>query len=139
LKHEINILIFALKQGPPLVLLVLEKLSKHFARNERGKNKILIGDVYFLSIFIPGYQISTLHNHADTYFPFPDSEKVITQISSVQAVILSSQLKEMLRNVNSQDTSQGMNKPIKLVYHPREPFYVIRQVLPLIQSPSSSN
>ncbi|KAJ6719369.1 ACTIN-RELATED PROTEIN 2/3 COMPLEX SUBUNIT 2B [Salix purpurea] len=74
-----------------------------------------------------GYQISTLHNHADTYFPFPDSEKVITQISSVQAVILSSQLKEMLRNVNSQDTSQGMNKPIKLVYHPREPFYIIRQ------------
>ncbi|XP_034926169.1 actin-related protein 2/3 complex subunit 2B isoform X2 [Populus alba] len=45
----------------------------------------------------------------------------------VQAVILCSQLKEMLRNVNSQDTSQGMNKPIKLVYHPREPFYVIRQ------------
>ncbi|KAL3582601.1 hypothetical protein D5086_016933 [Populus alba] len=56
-----------------------------------------------------------------------DSYKVITQISSVQAVILCSQLKEMLRNVNSQDTSQGMNKPIKLVYHPREPFYVIRQ------------
>ncbi|KAG6759191.1 hypothetical protein POTOM_035660 [Populus tomentosa] len=76
-----------------------------------------------------GYQISTLHNHADTYFAFPDSEKVITQISSVQAVILSSQLKEMLRNVDSQDTSQGMNKPIKLVYHPREPFYVIRQEL----------
>ncbi|KAJ6911297.1 actin-related protein 2/3 complex subunit 2B-like isoform X1 [Populus alba x Populus x berolinensis] len=56
-----------------------------------------------------------------------DSYKVITQISSVQAVILCSQLKEMLRNVNSQDASQGMNKPIKLVYHPREPFYVIRQ------------
>ncbi|KAI5580436.1 hypothetical protein BDE02_08G154500 [Populus trichocarpa] len=56
-----------------------------------------------------------------------DPYKVITQISSVQAVILCSQLKEMLRNVNSQDTSQGMNKPIKLVYHPREPFYVIRQ------------
>ncbi|XP_011041426.1 PREDICTED: actin-related protein 2/3 complex subunit 2B-like isoform X2 [Populus euphratica] len=80
-----------------------------------------------VEIVEPGCQISTLHNHADTYFPFPDSEKVITQISSVQAVILSSQLKEMLRNVNSQDTSQGMNKPIKLVYHPREPFYVIRQ------------
>ncbi|KAJ9700777.1 hypothetical protein PVL29_006205 [Vitis rotundifolia] len=53
--------------------------------------------------------------------------KVIAQICSVQAVILSSQLKEMLQNVNSQDTSQGMYKPIKLVYHPREPFFVIRQ------------
>ena len=135
----INILIFALKQGPLLVLLVLEKLSKHFVRNERGKNKILIEDVYFLSIFIPGYQTSTLHNHADTYFSFPDSEKVIAQISSVKVVILSSQLKEMLRNVNSQDTPQGMNKPIKLVYHPREPFYIIRKVLTLMQSPYSSN
>ncbi|CBI23704.3 hypothetical protein VitviT2T_006785 [Vitis vinifera] len=56
-----------------------------------------------------------------------DGAKVIAQISSVQAVILSSQLKEMLQNVNSQDTSQGMYKPIKLVYHPREPFFVIRQ------------
>ncbi|XP_021290730.1 actin-related protein 2/3 complex subunit 2B isoform X1 [Herrania umbratica] len=56
-----------------------------------------------------------------------DSMKVITEVSSVQAVILSSQLKEMLQNVNSWDTSQGMYKPIKLVYHPREPFYVIRQ------------
>ncbi|KAF2314015.1 hypothetical protein GH714_021531 [Hevea brasiliensis] len=56
-----------------------------------------------------------------------ESEKVIRQISSVQAVILSSQLKEMLENVNSQDVSQGMYKPIKLVYHPREPFYVIKQ------------
>ncbi|OAY28142.1 hypothetical protein MANES_15G044500v8 [Manihot esculenta] len=58
-----------------------------------------------------------------------ESEKVIRQISSVQAVILSSQLKEMLENVNSQDASQGMYKPIKLVYHPREPFYVIKQEL----------
>ena len=93
----------------------------------------------FLSIFIPCREISALHNHADTNVPFADSYKVITQISSVQAVILCSQLKEMLRNVNSQDTSQGMNKPIKLVYHPREPFYVIRQVIPLRQSSSSSN
>ncbi|KAE8704747.1 histone-lysine N-methyltransferase SUVR2-like [Hibiscus syriacus] len=52
---------------------------------------------------------------------------VITEVSSVQAVILSSQLKEMLQNVNSWDISQGMYKPIKLIYHPREPFYVIRQ------------
>ncbi|XWS08745.1 hypothetical protein CRYUN_Cryun40dG0027500 [Craigia yunnanensis] len=53
-----------------------------------------------------------------------DSLKVITEVSSVQAVILSSELKEMLQNVNSWDTSQGMYKPIKLVFHPRELFYV---------------
>lgn len=58
----------------------------------------------------------------------PDSVKIITQISTVQAVILSSQLKELLRNVSSQDASQGKYKPIKLVYHPREPFFVIKQV-----------
>lgn len=73
-----------------------------------------------------GYQLTLKLNFAKVPIG-KDSEKVITQISSVQAVILSSQLKEMLRNVDSQDTSQGMNKPIKLVYHPREPFYVIRQ------------
>uniref|UniRef100_A0A6N2N809 Uncharacterized protein n=1 Tax=Salix viminalis TaxID=40686 RepID=A0A6N2N809_SALVM len=75
-----------------------------------------------------GYQLTLKLNFAKVPSG-KDSEKVITQISSVQAVILSSQLKEMLRNVNSQDTSQGMNKPIKLVYHPREPFYIIRQEL----------
>ncbi|KAF3457846.1 hypothetical protein FNV43_RR02506 [Rhamnella rubrinervis] len=56
-----------------------------------------------------------------------DSEKVIEEISALQAVILSSQLKEMLQSVNSQDAYQGIYKPIKLVYHPREPFFVIRQ------------
>ncbi|KAB5537689.1 hypothetical protein DKX38_015222 [Salix brachista] len=73
-----------------------------------------------------GYQLTLKLNFAKVPSG-KDSEKVITQISSVQAVILSSQLKEMLRNVNSQDTSQGMNKPTKLVYYPREPFYIIRQ------------
>nr|KJB38363.1 hypothetical protein B456_006G251700 [Gossypium raimondii] len=56
-----------------------------------------------------------------------ESLKIITEVSSVQAVILSSQLKEMLQNVNSWDSSQGIYKPIKLIYHPKEPFYVIRQ------------
>ncbi|CAL8990085.1 unnamed protein product [Prunus brigantina] len=56
-----------------------------------------------------------------------DSMKVIADISAVQAVILSSQLKEMLMNVSSQDTFQGMYKTIKLVYHPREPFFIVRQ------------
>ncbi|KAL6974093.1 hypothetical protein U1Q18_028276 [Sarracenia purpurea var. burkii] len=57
-----------------------------------------------------------------------DSVKMITEISTVQAVILSSQLKEMFRNVvSSQDASQGIYRPIKLVYHQREPFFVIKQ------------
>ncbi|CAA2992612.1 actin-related 2 3 complex subunit 2B isoform X1 [Olea europaea subsp. europaea] len=33
----------------------------------------------------------------------------------------------MLRNVESQEISQGRYKPIKLIYHPGEPFYVIKQ------------
>ncbi|EOY06156.1 Actin-related protein 2/3 complex subunit 2 [Theobroma cacao] len=83
----------------------------------------------FLEIVEPakeGYQL-TLRLDFSKIPRDVDSLKVITEVSSVQAVILSSQLKEMLRNVNSRDTSQGMYKPIKLVYHPREPFYVIRQ------------
>ncbi|KAF8014352.1 hypothetical protein BT93_H0252 [Corymbia citriodora subsp. variegata] len=56
-----------------------------------------------------------------------ESSKIITEIASIQAAILSCQLKDMLTNVTSQDTSQGMYKPIKLVYHPREPFFVVRQ------------
>ncbi|BBG92551.1 actin-related protein C2B [Prunus dulcis] len=54
-------------------------------------------------------------------------QMVIADISAVQAVILSSQLKEMLMNVSSQDTFQGMYKTIKLVYHPRQPFFIVRQ------------
>ncbi|KAG4909837.1 hypothetical protein JHK87_055953 [Glycine soja] len=42
-------------------------------------------------------------------------------------VILSSQLKEILWNVNSDDALQGMYKPIKLLYHPKDLFVLIRQ------------
>ncbi|KAL2325910.1 hypothetical protein Fmac_024968 [Flemingia macrophylla] len=56
-----------------------------------------------------------------------DYEKVISEIAAVHSVILSSQLKEILWNANSNDELQGMYKPIKLVYHPREPFFLIRQ------------
>ncbi|KAK7393656.1 hypothetical protein VNO78_22217 [Psophocarpus tetragonolobus] len=56
-----------------------------------------------------------------------DYDKVIKEISTVHSVIQSSQLKEILCNVNSDDAFQGMYKPIKLVYHPREPFFLIRQ------------
>lgn len=52
----------------------------------------------------------------------------------MQAIILSSRLKEMLMNVNSHDTFQGMYKPIKLVYRPSEPFFIVRQVISMVQS-----
>lgn len=44
----------------------------------------------------------------------------------------------MLTNVNSQDTSQGMYKPLKLEYHPKEPFFIIRQVISTAQSLAKS-
>ncbi|CAH2059609.1 unnamed protein product [Thlaspi arvense] len=57
--------------------------------------------------------------------------KIITRISEIQALILSSQLKEMLKMLNFQDDdSQAMNnsiRPIRIVYHPSEPFYVFKQ------------
>ncbi|XP_021899509.1 actin-related protein 2/3 complex subunit 2B isoform X2 [Carica papaya] len=73
-----------------------------------------------------GYQLTMRLNFANIP-PGKDSLKIITEISTMQAVILSLQLKEMLQTVNSLNASQGICKPIKLVYHPREPFYVIRQ------------
>nr|XP_048333804.1 actin-related protein 2/3 complex subunit 2B isoform X2 [Ziziphus jujuba var. spinosa] len=73
-----------------------------------------------------GYQL-TLRLDFAKILNSKDSEKVISEISALQAVILSTQLKEMLLSVNTQDTYQGTYKPIKLVYHPREPFFVIRQ------------
>ncbi|KAK9288156.1 hypothetical protein L1049_016604 [Liquidambar formosana] len=72
-----------------------------------------------------GYQLTLKLNFAK--IPHKKDLKIITEICTVQAVILSSQLKELLQNVSSHDISQGMYKPVKLVYHPREPFFVIRQ------------
>ena len=63
----------------------------------------------------------------DVDLPFAESEKIITDIAAVQAVIISSRLKEVLRNVNSPTLFQGISRPIKLVYHPREPFFVVKQ------------
>ncbi|KAL5194362.1 Actin-related protein 2/3 complex subunit 2B [Glycine soja] len=56
-----------------------------------------------------------------------DYDKVIMEISTIHSVILSSQLKEILWNVNSDDALQGMYKPIKLLYHPKDLFVLIRQ------------
>ncbi|XP_073223615.1 actin-related protein 2/3 complex subunit 2B isoform X2 [Cicer arietinum] len=75
-----------------------------------------------------GYQL-TLKLNLNQIPRTKDYIKVIEDISTVQSVILSSQLKEILWNVNSDDAAQGMYKPIKLVYNPREPFFVIKQEL----------
>lgn len=53
---------------------------------------------------------------------------MISDISSVQAVLLSSQLKEILKNDDFHEIGHGICKPIKLVYHPREPFFIIKHV-----------
>ncbi|XP_055813754.1 actin-related protein 2/3 complex subunit 2B isoform X2 [Solanum dulcamara] len=100
-------------------------ISTRLSRYTIEKVKAISSEV--LEIVEPpkeGYQLTLRLNFAR--MPH-ESTKLITDIAAVQGVILSSQLEEMLMNVNSQDVAQGMYKPIKLVYHPREPFYVIKQ------------
>ncbi|XP_047947513.1 actin-related protein 2/3 complex subunit 2B [Salvia hispanica] len=55
------------------------------------------------------------------------STKMISDIASVQSMLVSNQLKEILRSVDSQEVGHGIYKPIKLIYHPRESFFVIKQ------------
>ncbi|XP_013634520.1 actin-related protein 2/3 complex subunit 2B-like isoform X3 [Brassica napus] len=76
-----------------------------------------------------GFQL-TLKLHLDNIPRGKEAIKIITRISEIQAIILSSQLKEMLKRLNFQDDSQAMNnnnRPVRIVYHPSEPFYVFRQ------------
>ncbi|KAL8204589.1 hypothetical protein R6Q57_010212 [Mikania cordata] len=74
----------------------------------------------------PGYQLTLKLDF--TKIPHKkDAVKIITKISSLQSIILSTQLRELLKNVHDQEISQGTYKPIKLVYHPNEPFYVIKK------------
>ncbi|XP_051152647.1 actin-related protein 2/3 complex subunit 2B isoform X2 [Andrographis paniculata] len=54
------------------------------------------------------------------------STKIIANISSVQALILSSQLKQVLKNIEIYQEI-ALYKPIKLTYHPKEPFFLIKQ------------
>ncbi|KZV55523.1 actin-related protein 2/3 complex subunit 2B-like [Dorcoceras hygrometricum] len=72
-----------------------------------------------------GYQLTLKLNLSR----FPKSKAavgMITEISSVQAVILISQLKDLLRNADLHEGSRGTCRPIKLIYHPRDPFFVIK-------------
>ncbi|KAI9094813.1 hypothetical protein K1719_026619 [Acacia pycnantha] len=68
----------------------------------------------------PGYQLTLILNF--NHFPPPtkDHVEIIREISTIQSVVLSCQLKEMLQNVD-------FYKPIKFAYHPREPFFLIKQ------------
>ncbi|GAB2237523.1 hypothetical protein Droror1_Dr00015425 [Drosera rotundifolia] len=51
--------------------------------------------------------------------------KIITAIASIQSTLLTSQLKEVVCRFKPQDALQGTYRPIKIDYHPREPFFVI--------------
>ncbi|KAJ0240149.1 Actin-related protein 2/3 complex subunit 2B [Hirschfeldia incana] len=76
-----------------------------------------------------GFQL-TLKLHLDNIPRGKEAIKIITRISEIQAIILSCQLKEMLKRLSFQDDLQAANnknRPIRIVYHPSEPFYVFRQ------------
>ncbi|KAH6778075.1 hypothetical protein C2S51_009387 [Perilla frutescens var. frutescens] len=74
-----------------------------------------------------GYQLTLKLDISKIPLQNKVSTKMISDIASVQAVVLSSQLKEILRNADSHEIALGICKPIKLIYHPREPFFVIKQ------------
>ncbi|XP_006294427.2 actin-related protein 2/3 complex subunit 2B isoform X2 [Capsella rubella] len=103
----------------------LKEISSH--TYEVVKN-IAVGVIDIVDPPKLGFQL-TLELHLDN-IPRGKAIKTITRISEIQALILSSQLKEMLRHLNFQDDSRAMNnnkRPIRIVYHPSEPFYVFKQ------------
>ncbi|WOL06158.1 actin-related protein 2/3 complex subunit 2B isoform X2 [Canna indica] len=55
-----------------------------------------------------------------------DRTKAITEIGSLQSIILMSQLKDMLWNLEPKDIGSGIYKPIKIAYQPRDPFFIIK-------------
>ncbi|KAK9672945.1 hypothetical protein RND81_12G136300 [Saponaria officinalis] len=73
-----------------------------------------------------GYQLTLRLNVA--HIPQgQDGPKTIEEIAALQTVILTSQLKQMLHKFNFEDASEGTYKPVRLMYRPREPFFVVRQ------------
>ncbi|KAJ8499597.1 hypothetical protein OPV22_010149 [Ensete ventricosum] len=75
-----------------------------------------------------GYMLTLRINFAEFPQRKEDRMKAISDISSLQAVILSSQMKEMLWNLEPKYTGNGMCNPIKIVYQPKEPFFVIKML-----------
>jgi actin related protein 2/3 complex subunit 2 len=68
-----------------------------------------------------GYTLTLRLNFSGLTRP-KDRTKAINQISLLQSVILSSQLKDMLASLGSSGT-------MKLVYNQRDPFFVSKTVL----------
>ncbi|XP_074320328.1 actin-related protein 2/3 complex subunit 2B isoform X2 [Silene latifolia] len=89
-------------------------------------NEICPSVVEILDQTREGYQL-TLRLNVDHIPPGKDGPKVIQEIAALESVILSSQLKQMLHNFNLEGDLVGTYKPVKLMYRPREPFFVIRQ------------
>ncbi|KAL2921259.1 Actin-related protein 2/3 complex subunit 2B [Bienertia sinuspersici] len=82
--------------------------------------------VHILDTAKDGYQL-TLRLKFAHISQAKDGVKIIKEIAAIASVILSSQLKEMLRNFSSEDDSEETHKPMKIMYHPKEPFFVTRQ------------
>ncbi|VVB07258.1 unnamed protein product [Arabis nemorensis] len=103
---------------------ILKEISNH---TYEVIEKIAVGVIDIVDPPRLGFQL-TLRLHLDNIPRGKEAIKIITRISEIQALMLSSQLKEMLRNLNFQDDSQLANRPIKIVYHPSQPFYVFKQL-----------
>ncbi|CAN8315910.1 unnamed protein product [Cochlearia groenlandica] len=95
--------------------------------------KIAIGVIDIVDPPRLGFQL-TLKLHLDNIPRGKEANKIITRISEIQALILSNQLKEMLEIMNFQDddsheamNNNNKNRPIKIVYHQSESFYVFKQ------------
>ncbi|CAO2832198.1 unnamed protein product [Amaranthus hypochondriacus] len=73
-----------------------------------------------------GYQL-TLQLNLARIPPGKGGVKILKKIAAIESVILSSQLKEMLGNFSTENASECTSKPIRIVYRPGEPFFVLRQ------------
>ncbi|XP_031502278.1 actin-related protein 2/3 complex subunit 2B-like isoform X2 [Nymphaea colorata] len=71
-----------------------------------------------------GYQLTLRFDFSRFPANKEESMKLIKSISSLRTTILASQLRDMLRN---EKNLKGISRPIKIAYHPREYFFIVRQ------------
>ncbi|CAL9051696.1 unnamed protein product [Musa banksii] len=75
-----------------------------------------------------GYMLTLRIDFAELPQRKEDRMKAISEISSLHAVILSSQMKDMLWNLEPRYMGNGMCNPIKIVHQLKEPFFVIKML-----------
>ncbi|KAL8139604.1 hypothetical protein V2J09_005625 [Rumex salicifolius] len=73
-----------------------------------------------------GYELTLRLSFANIQRP-KDSIRIITEVAAVQSVITISHLKQILLNLISDDNQERMPRPLKLAYHPKDPFFIIKQ------------